>query len=293
MPLSLRCIVSISLAVFAFSIARADDTSDKQKASAIENLKKSGIAKSAIVETTNLIVTGSLPELRTKAVAAGLEKVYAAARRSLQFAADEQPWPGKLTVYLFTDRQPFSLFMLQVAGERAKESTFISPKGDDSFVAINIDGGEKKADADIAADAGRLVAMALLGAKGDMAKFPEWIRAGFGRAAVARADGPTSRRMNELRSKAKAAFAGGKGKPPAGVDDVWDSARTADTDVLEASFMDFLAFGPNAADLEKFLGGFRPSEGKLKPTLDKVLEGMMWKAEDLEKAWKKHVQSGK
>ena len=57
--------------------------------------------------------------------------------------------------------------------------------------------------------------------------------------------------------------------------------------------MDYLAFGPCAADFPKFLNAFRPSEAIPMPTVDQVLEAMMWKAADLDKTWKKYVATGK
>ncbi len=286
----------LPLAAFALLAppALADEASDKQTASAVANLKKVGVAAPTVTETASLIVCGNLPDAKAKPFAAGLEKVHAKAREALKYEATDKPWPGKLTVYVLTERKLYSLFLLQVAAARTKAPYHLSLKGDEPYVVKGVDVGEKPTESELASDAGRLVAAALLARKGGATEFPDWVTMGFGRATVARADGPSSKRLTDLRAKAKASVLGVRGKAdPAAVGDVWAAERRKDADVLETSLMDFLAYGPGAARFPSFVGGFLPAENQPTPSVEQVLEGMKWKPEELDKEWKKYVQTGK
>jgi hypothetical protein len=56
--------------------------------------------------------------------------------------------------------------------------------------------------------------------------------------------------------------------------------------------MDYLAFGPGAANFPKFLSGLRPDENGTDPAITAAIEGAGWKVPELEAAWKKWVQGG-
>lgn len=268
--------------------AAADELSDKQKAAAVKNLKSAGLSNVTTVESANFIVCVSLPEAKAKAIAESLEKVSVTAKKALQFEPNEEPWKGKLTVYIFDDRRPFQMFMLQVAKQRSSDPYHISVRSDVPFIARGIEVGKKPTDAETTADAGKLVAGALLGTKaGATTPLPEWIRFGFGRAVVARAAGQGSRPLNDLKAKAKAAVTA---RPPAQAEDAWASGN----EIVDTSLMDYLAFGPTAAaNFPKFLTALRPSEDGDAPSMDQVLMTMTWTKEDLDKVWKKYVITGK
>lgn len=272
--------------------ARADDTSEKQKKIAAANMKQAEIATWATVETPNLIVVATLSDEKAKALADGLQKCHATARKALQYEDKEQPWPGKLTVYFVTEPKLFKSFMRTVVGESPGDAeSHVVLKGDAPFVLDLGEVSSPAAEAEAYTDAGAHVANALLSARtGSGVVLPDWARVGFGRAVSLRSGGANSPRMTAYRTRARAAVVGGAGKPGAKLADVWEGANRD----LATSLMDYFAFGPKAADFPKVVTALRPGENNTPPQLPMALEtatGMKWM--DLELAWKKWVQSGK
>jgi hypothetical protein len=275
--------------------ATADDVVDKQKKQAGANLKQAEIANAVTVETDDLIVCATLPEDRAKTLAAGLQKCYLTARKPLGYEEKEQPWTGKLTYYFVTEPRQFKTFMRAVVGESPRDSEYhFALKGDAPYVLDLAEVSSPAAQPEMFGEAGALVAVAVLNAKtGSGVTLPDWARMGFGRAVSLRAEGPNSPRVTAYRSRAKSAVLGGSGKPPAKLSDVWDGTGR-DGPVLATSLMDFLAFGPKAADFPKVVSALKPGDNNTPPALPMALEtatGMKWM--DLELAWKKWVQSGK
>ena len=65
-------------------------------------------------------------------------------------------------------------------------------------------------------------------------------------------------------------------------------------EIVETSVMDYIAFGPTAAmNFSRFLVALRPGENMDAPGIDQVLMAVMWTKDDLDKAWKKYVVTGK
>ncbi len=282
---------AVALAV-SLPTARADETTEKQKKVAAENLRKADVNKGVVVETEHLFVAGALTEARAKAVGESLEKVYKLARKVLQYEDKEEPWKGKLAVYVITESREFRQFMRIVALQRAEDPQFVTTRGEEPMAVAFAEFGPKATDADYAAEAGVVVAAALLNAKaGTAAKLPEWMKTGFGKAVAMRAEGTMSKRFMDYKAAARTAVLGGKGMGPAVVGDVWGGTRK-DGDVLAASLMDYVAFGPGSANFGKFLGGFRPTENVPEPGVAQALEAAMWKEPALDAAWKAWVQKG-
>jgi hypothetical protein len=284
-PLALVCLLA---AVLAGSTA-ADEASDAQKQAAAANLKRAEVTDATTVETDHFIVCATIPEAKAKQLGAQLEKVYATARKPLQFEPAESPWKGKLAVYHLTERKDFNLFARAVVGERPTEDYFINLRRDDPFVADGVGLGEKAAEADRFGQAGALVGSAVLQGKMGATGVPEWVRMGFGRAASLRAEGPNSKRLAAYKLQARRAVLGGR---PVPVSAVWGESATADQGTLATSLMDYLAFGPGGANLVKFLNGFRPNENNQSPGVAHALEAAMWKEPMLDAAWKRWVQAG-
>ena len=266
----------------------ADEVSDKQKKAAEENLTKSEVTKGVVGESENLLVAGPMSDTKAKAVAEALQKTYKLARKALQYEEKEEPWKGKLTVYVLPEKT-YKLFLRVVSGQRPEEPyRFIAIRGDEPYVVCATEITEKSAEADVAADAGPIVATALLNAKiGTATPVPEWVRMGFGRAAALRAEGTNSRRFGTYKTAARNAVFSGK----TAVGDVWGGQRK-DGEVLSTSLMDYIAFGPGAANFSKFLGGFKPSETVAEPTIAQALEAAMWKEPTLDATWKKWINGG-
>ena len=273
----------------------ADDVVDKQKQQAAANLKQAEITNAVTVETDDLIVCATLPEEWAKALAAGLQKCYLTARKPLQYEEKERPWTGKLTYYFVTEPRQFKTFMRAVVGESPRDSEYhFALRGDAPYVLDLGDASNPAAQQEAFAEAGARVAVVVLNAKtGSGVVLPDWARAGFGRAVSLRAEGPNSPRVMAHRTRMRSAVLGGAGRPAAKLSDVWDGS-SRDGPVLATSLMDFLAFGPKAADFPKVVSALRPGDNNTPPALPMALEtatGMKWM--DLELAWRKWVQSGK
>lgn len=269
----------------------ADEVSDKQKTVARGNLAKADIRKAAVAESDALIVCARLPEARVRTVAGALQKTYKTARKGLQFDEQEEPWKGKLTVYLLPDQRDFAQFMRSVAGQRAEGTSHTAVRGDEPYVVSGAELDAKVTDADVVAELAPLVAGALLSSKtGPSTAVPGWVRSGFGRAAALRAEGVTGRRFTTYKTQARAAVLGGAGRPPAALADAWGDRP--DAGVVATSLMDYMAFGPGAENFPKFLSGLRPDENGTEPAIMTAIEGAGWKGPELDAAWKKWVRAG-
>lgn len=276
----------------AVSTAPADETTDKQKKVAAENLKKAEVDKSEVVETESLIVHTTLPAPRAKAVASLLQKTYKVARKGLQLEEKEEPWKGKLTVYHLPDRKSYATFLRAVGGDRPENPYYVSVRGDEPYVVSGPDLSAKSTDADVAAQLSPAVAVALLMSKaGASTPVPTWVRNGFGQAATLRADGPNGKRFPAYKSQARAAVLKGGGGKPTPVADVWGSERS-DVELIQTALIDYMAFGPGAANFPRFVTGLRADENGDTPPIAMVLESAGWKAPALEVAWWKWVQGG-
>lgn len=291
-----RAVLLLATILLPASAVRADEASEKQKKLAVSNLKLAEVAGYEFVETDDLLIYTTLPAEKAKTLAAQLQKAYILARKVLQYDAAEKPWTGKLTYYYFTESKHFKTYMRAVVGESPRDSEQHTVlKGDAPFVLDLSEGATPAAQQAGFAEAAMFVAMTTLDAKtGTGAALPPWARLGFGRAVMLRADGANTPRMQAFRGQARlAVLRGTAGKPPAKLADVWEGGNRND-DVLATSFMDFLAFGPNAADFPKIVTSLKPGENNAPPMLPMALEsstGMKWM--DLELSWKKWVQSGK
>ncbi len=86
----------------------------------------------------------------------------------------------------------------------------------------------------------------------------------------------------------------GKGKQPTyKAADIWTGTYDQDKKLLATSLLDYLVFGPNAAQFGKLLSQFRPSDEVQNPDMGTALKAMEITPEALDKAWKKWVASGK
>lgn len=298
-----RCLLAVAFAVLAVSVwgrggssfgtptpLPADDLTENQKKAVAANLKKAEIAKATVTETDHFIVAATLPEEKAAALGASLEKVYATARKALQFEEKEEPWKGKLAVYFLTDSKQYKLFVRSVLMEKPDSDSFVKLRQDDPMVVVSVEVTGKAADADLFGEAGAFVGAAVFQGKFGSTEFPAWVRTGFGRAAAYRAEGANSKRTQAYKARARTAALGGKGKGPAPITSVWDG--TGD-DVLATSLMDYIAFGPGQPNFLKFVNGFRPNENTPTPGVAQALEAAMWKQDQLDAAWKKWVASGK
>lgn len=267
-------------------VARADD---KLKAQAADAMKKAEVRDARVVETEHLVVATPLPEAKAKALADGLEKVYAQAARALKFDAAENK--GKVTVFTFADLDHYRQFQRSVLKQRPDddETASYDVKRDDPFVAVSARRSEKNPD--YPALAGAELGRALLAKKAGNARLPEWMKDGFARAVAwrvspssAAADrSAVSRLAPPLRKGAKAV------SPP--VEKAW-SGMGKDKDVIAASLMDYFTSGPGAEKFGSIVSGLIPTDAVATPTFADALKAADWMVEDLDKSWREWVTRG-
>jgi hypothetical protein len=294
------CLLAVSLLTVqggpAFARDEKAEAVAKQKTAAEANLAKAGLAKMTHAETDDLLVYSPLPESKNKTLAELAQKTFQLARTTLKFESGEKLWPGKLTLIALSDPAPFGNFIRLVEMRRPDKgvSYSIAIRGDEPYAIDSVEPGEKHSDAEFAADAAALVGGALLKKKaGSGAELPEWLMFGFGRATVVRADGSTSR-LSGHRAKARTAVLGTKTRPSlVRLADIWSGQKTKDSDLVAASFVEFLAFGPPAEKFPAFVSAFRVSDERPMPTVQTALADLEWKPDALELEWKQWVLKAK
>ncbi|MBA4065545.1 MAG: hypothetical protein C0501_17885 [Isosphaera sp.] len=286
------------VAVFALLLpaAHAQDAkfdAAKARATAAANLKKAGVGKPTVHETGQFVLATTLPEEKAKALGEVLEKVVPVARKAAQLEAKEQPWKGKLTVYYLPDGSDFKGFFRNVVMDQPG-GTYYSLRGDEPFLVDPADVPAKATEADQFAAAAAVVAGAVLKGKAGTAALPDWLTDGFGRVAAARAEGLASKRYQAYKAASRALAFGPKGGKPPAVTELWAETKPAGAEVLAASFADYLAFGPGAANFPKLVAGFRPDENGNTPAPAAAFEAAGWKDLGmLDAAWRKWAATGK
>ena len=99
--------------------------------------------------------------------------------------------------------------------------------------------------------------------------------------------------MNTPRHGRRLAARGAAGRGGR-IADLWGETKPANAGVLAASFAEYLAYGPGAANFLKLVSGFRPGENGEMPSVQQALEAAGWKDWNaLDAAWRKWVATGK
>jgi hypothetical protein len=284
-----------ALLLFLAAPAVADDRADAvatQRTAADATLAEVNL-KVTPVETDDLLVYAALPTAKVKPLATALQKAHTAAVKASKRPGSDPLWAGKLTVYVLPDARAYKSFVQQglKGSPTARETYRLDLKGNTPAVVVGAGVGQKPTDAQLTAEAAAVVGAAVLD-KAYEVTLPDWLRVGFGRAVYLRADGPKSQRLAAHRAKVKSLYArtGGAAFSPWAV---WGGQSVNEFDTVAASFAEFLAFGPLADGLPKFVGGFKPSEQNESPTPEQAMEAAGWKPVALDTAWKQWVLSGK
>ncbi len=295
----MRWIASLAFPFIASLATAADDPElmAKQKMAAIANLMKCDVAKPVVIETDNLFVTGDLPEDKLKTLSSYVQKQYAATFKGLKFEMTENPPKGKLAIYFFPERKKFALFVSELLSERIEkdERSVMDARGAMPYVAISVVAGEKPTDLDV--EAAKQVAVALLVCKAGPAMLPNWMKDGFAKAMMWRLDAASaSKERTQIRKMVLATKddPAKKGKVPVyKAMDIWADSIDAEKKLLGASLMEYFVFGPDSARFSKILTNLRPTDDVRMPTLATALQAMEIKPDDLDKAWRKWVATGK
>lgn len=291
--LTLALVTAVTATVAQDKKDSTDDLAKKQQAATAGNLKSAAIGKTALVETQNFLVVGTLTPEKGKALGAVLEKVVPVARKALQYEEKEEAWKGRLAVYYLPDGADFKNFIRAVVMKQP-EGVHFDLRADAPFVVDPVETPAKATEADQFAASAATVAGAYLRARAGTAAVPEWFVHGFGRVTAARAEGTNSRRYQAYKTTSRAAVLGPKGGTPPAIADLWAETKPANAALLADSLAEYLAYGPGSVNLLKFVYGFRPDENGNVPGPNQAFEAAGWKdLAMLEAAWRKWVTTGK
>jgi hypothetical protein len=283
--------LSSAIILLAVANSQAQDkpaTSDKQKDFAVEAMKKAEVKDARVIETANLVVATHLPEAKAKSLADTVEKLYVLANKALK--VDLADAKAKTLVFTFPEVDQYRQFKRSVIKERANEDEFPSydVKRDDGYVAVAARRGEKNANFE--AIAGTEVCRAVLARKAGNARLAEWMKDGFARAVTWRLDPKNAATdRSTVQRLAPRLAKGAKGMLV--VDKAW-TGTGRDKDVIAASLMDFLTFGPGSEKLGSLLSSMIPSTAIDNPTFVEALKGTDWLVEDLDRAWRDWITKG-
>jgi len=245
----LRAALILSLAVTSVSVA--DDDVAKQKAAIAETVAKLKLKTTTVVETADLLVSTTLPDAKAKTLADAAQRAVTVARDNLGIAKEDSITAGKLALYVFADFSDLKSFIRLVEQRRPESDTFtMNLRATSPYIAVSSDAGAKLVEADLTAAAAGWAAAAVLVKKvgfGGEGRLPEWLQRGYGRACFLRSE-PAGRQAT-ARAKIKSVV-GGKGKNVVWAKDIWSGEKLLERDLVTGSFIEYLAFGPNA---EKFL----------------------------------------
>jgi len=232
-------------------------------------------------------VTGDLPEDKLKPLATFVQKHFTTTLKALKFEATENPPKGKLAVYFFPERKKYKYFVGELLNERVDndERSHSDARAAEPYVAISVVAGEKPTDLDT--EAATQIAAGLLACKAGPAMLPGWMKDGFARAMSWRLDAAAGAKD---RAQIRRLVLAPKGKKAA---DIWTAPLDADKKLLGASLMEYFVFGPDSAKFSKILNNFRPTDEVPNPTIANALQAVEITPDNLDKAWKKWVTTGK
>jgi len=284
--------------LLSLGFVQGDEKSDaakKQKAVADAMLKSAKLTTTH-AESDDLLVYSSFSEEKTKALAASAQKTYATGLKALKVAADDKLWPGKLTLIVLPESRQYKGFVLSALKRSPtnRESFAFELRSDEPFVLVGTALGEKPTDTEMITEAAGFVAAAVLNKKAGTgaAGLPEWFMKGFARATHIHADGNAAK-ATAFHAKVKALYAKyrGNGFKPV---NVWTNMiASTETDTVATSFIEYLAFGPEAEKFPKLIQAMKPTEEVPSPTIATALEAVAWPADGIEAGWKKWIATGK
>jgi hypothetical protein len=256
------------------------------------------VSKPALIETDNLLVTGDLPEDKLKTLAAYAQKQFATTFKALKFEMTENPPKGKLAIYFFPERKKYALLVGELLGERIDkdERSHMDPRANEPYIAISVVAGEKPTDLDV--ESANQLAIALLTCKAGPAPLPAWMKSGFAKAMMWRLDTASGNKERVQIRKMLLAMKDDPAKrgtkmPAYRAMDIWAANLDAEKKLLAASLMEYFVLGPESAKFGKLLANFRPTDDVPMPTIVTALAATDIKVDDLDKAWRKWVTTGK
>ena len=185
--------LTVGLCVPGIALARADDEERAkaiaaQKAAAEAAFKAMEVGDHAHVETKHLLVYApKAMEKRLKAIGKQLEKYHDTAAKALDLGQDA--YPGKITVYLFAEKENLPAFIRRVEKRRPMGvETGSYSATDDRLHAVAVPGAGKGAvPVELRGGGDGRRRCSCSARRASRTDLPEWLTSGFGRATSYRA----------------------------------------------------------------------------------------------------------
>lgn len=274
----MRSIWVFSVALVLVGLTMADSSPElvaKQKKAADDIFARLQTTKLVRAETDHFYAVGTAADARLKSMLGSFEKVTGVMIRALQYESNAVPWNGKLVVYVLADAPALKSFIRQVEkrSPQAEEIGTAKLDKDSAHVAVMIWAGKDAPQMEAVAI--QRLGGALLADRAKTDRLPEWLVAGFARAAVASGTpaGPRKREIQKLGLPVTAA---------------WTPEVPVETrNKVAASLVEYMIFG-KAVKVGAFLEAFRPTSDQMdieKPT-SSILEAVELTPEKLDLGWK-------
>jgi hypothetical protein len=285
----MRTATTISLAALFTLLVGSAGGQDEQAKKVVEQKKSAEaawqsleIGPFATFETKHLLLySPKSSEKRLKAISSTLEKYHAQAMK-VTGLDPKDGYPGKITVYLLSDRQTLTTFARRIEKRRPMESeTGSFQSADDALHAVAIMTDSKTP---VEAKAGEMIAALLAQRRaGVRTQVPDWLLTGFGRATSYQVS-PREKFVLEDRKAARLYIKKREASQ------VWDGTLEAEeADCLQGSLAELLSYG-SPKRFAKILEGFKPEENVPTKTTPAALEAAGLSAEKVAKTWKAWVR---
>ena len=158
-----------------------------------------------------------------------------------------------------------------------------------TFVAVSARRGEKSPNFELLA--ANEVCRGVLAKKGGNARLSEWMKDGFARAVSWRNDAKLAASERAVVLRLAPRLPKGVKAPNPAVEKAW-SGMGREKDLVAASLMDYLTFGPGAEKLGSIMSSMVPTAGIDSPTFVDALRATEWMIDDLDRSWREWVAKG-
>ena len=264
-------------------------SADKQKEFAAEAMKKAEVKDARVVESPHLVVATTLPEAKATALAYSLDKVFVSAHKALKFELGDLK--AKTVVFTFAELDQYRQFKRSVIKVRPEddETASFDVRRDDPYVAVAVRRSDKNPNFEVLA--GYEICRAVLAKKGGNARLSDWMKDGFARAVAWRNDSKAASADRAAVFRLAPKLAKGAKAPNPTVEKAW-SGMGRDKELIAASLMDYLTFGPGNEKLGGLLSAMIPTAGIDAPTFVDALRSIEWMVDDLDRSWREWVAKG-
>ncbi len=261
---------------------KKDETVLEQRKLAEETWKKILPRKPVtFTESDNFLLYGTVEEKELENLAKAMEKAFNQVKKTAQITPKDELWPGKLVVFVFAERGELTTFARNADKRNLERDEAGAFKHGREYTSITVGpaGGSKTGALDV--ELVRHLGAAVISKKST--KLPDWFIDGFGRSAAYRY---APAQFQQERAKARDLVL----KQGKTAKDIWGGKLAADEGaVLHASFVDYLANGPQIAKLFPELVSFIGAD----TTFEDTLKAVKLTPDQVDLLWRKWVQSAK